>query len=184
MCKKSTGWLFQPPRPRALERTATDRTDGPDAGFRRPANVPASRNPLFYVFLSVRRKRKLPATPGRSFGCGGVIKNSPVSGAWIADGTDGRVALVELAIASRPYRRSFLYLFLCRSRSRFIVTVCSIGICISKFVTCRASLRATRFRTCSFIYNKRIFHFCIENRLSCVRLILYLCRMWSRLINL
>lgn len=31
MCKKSTGWLFQPLRPRVHERTAVDRTDGPDA---------------------------------------------------------------------------------------------------------------------------------------------------------
>lgn len=33
MRKKSTGWVFQPLRPRALERTTADRTDGPDAGL-------------------------------------------------------------------------------------------------------------------------------------------------------
>lgn len=33
MRKKSTGWVFQPLRPRALERTTADRTDGPNAGL-------------------------------------------------------------------------------------------------------------------------------------------------------
>lgn len=61
--------------------------------------------------LSDRRKRKFPA--GRSFGCGGAIKNSPVSGAWIADGT--KTATSRSSSRRSPHvslSRSFLYLFL------------------------------------------------------------------------
>lgn len=147
---------------------------------RRSADVPASRDPLFRVFLSAWWKRKLPAAPGRSFGCGGAIKNSPVSGAWIADGTNGHVALVGSAIASRPYRATSVSLFIPspRSHSQFIVTIHPIGTCISKLsiaeLFCMLPLHA--------IYNA-IFYL-RENRSACVCLTLYLFRTRSRLISL
>lgn len=136
---------FSPPRSRTYSRT--DRTDGPDAGIPSLSGRPRLAGSSL-PRLPLRLKRKLPTAPGRSFGCGGAIKNSPVSGAWIADGTDGHVALVGLPIASpAPLStardvRSFIYSFAVRllglsSRLRPI----GVHICISKFVNCRAFSR-------------------------------------------
>jgi len=116
-CKKSTGWLFQ-----------ADRPDGPDAGLRRPLRRPPPSSPVSPVVAGGSsgaslapfrgaEERRLPAVPGRSFGCGGAIKNSPVSGAWIADG--GHVALSTIDSLG-PISRPFLYLY---HAFAFIVTI-------------------------------------------------------------
>jgi hypothetical protein len=113
--------------------------DEPDAGLRRPLRRPppppspvVARDPLNASFAPFRgaEERKLPAVPGRSFGCGGAIKNSPVSGAWIADG--GHVVDDRL---SRPYLAP-VSLFIPRVR----LYRRSIGICISNFAARRTLL--------------------------------------------
>lgn len=117
----------------STQSLSADRPDGPrtrDSGAHSPAPARDIPPPSLFTAQRVsptftRRKRKLP--PGRSFGCGGAIKNSPVSGAWIADGTD--VSLVDddddagdLDL-SRPYIATPVSLFIPRgSRARFIVT--------------------------------------------------------------
>jgi len=63
-------------------------------------------------------ERKLAAVPGRSFGCGGAIKNSPLSGAWTADGGHVASSTIDSVVSLfMPRVRLYRYLYqqLCRS---------------------------------------------------------------------
>lgn len=67
-----------------------------------PLSSPPSPPSVSLSFPTLDERGNFPPAPGRSFGCGGAIKNSPVSGAWIADGTDEpRLVRRESPIASR-----------------------------------------------------------------------------------
>lgn len=196
--KKSTGVAFLATSlPRS--RTYSHWSNGPDAGFPSFSGRPRlAGDPLFRISLSAWRKRKLPTTPGRSFGCGGAIKNSPVSGAWIADGTDGHIALVELAIAFRPslYRdvRFFIYSFAVRilglsprySLDRHLYQqVCQLPSSLSLSSLSFSALRATRFTTHLFLrLIRESFIYARENRLfaTCSFDVLFI--PYIRLINL
>lgn len=141
MCKKSTGWLFQPTRPHVLELTVADRTDGPDVRLPSFSGCPRlSRYSLSCLSLHRTAKEETSCGSGSIFRVRRCNKKqSSQRGVDIADGTDGHVAFVESTIASQPYcttPRPFLYLFLRRLRFRFIVTTRPNGICISKFVNC------------------------------------------------
>lgn len=124
---------------------------------------------------------------GRSFGCGDAIKNSPVSGAWIADGTDGHGRACRVSDRlSRPslYRATPVSLFI-PSPFAFPVyrhdsynwhlyqQVCQLP---ARFLARYAKIYSAFFRSRGFY----LFYY-IYRRISifaCDRLTLYLFRIW------
>lgn len=143
MRKKSTGWLFQPLRPRALERIATDRTDGPDAELPSLNGRPRlAGSSLSHLSLRLTKEKT-------SCGSGSIFrvrrcnkKQSSQRGVdrqWHGRPRRARRIGDRLSILSRDAR---FFIPSSRSHSRFIVTIHPIGTCISRFVNCRTFLHA------------------------------------------
>ena len=130
------------------------------------ADVPVSRDTLFRVFLSTeRRKRKLPAAPGRSFGCGGAIKNSPVSGAWISP-------MARTATSRSSSRRSPLSPIALR-RARFFIysfAVCVFGLLSRpiRMAFVSASLSIVEFFVYYVVFNVIWFVYLIKESFICI----------------